>query len=213
MLLEAYRCRRRAAMLGGTLLALLAALPLATAQDQPPPNPPAQTQAPQESTPPAPSAPTPSVQTPSTPAPAPSAETPSTPAPTPAPQTSGGGTQLPQINIRAARRPAPRPAPRAVERRPAPATRAPTTVPPVSPAEIVAQRNNSFDQARSNLYTTIGTTSDTITHQTIEELPQGANAPVEKVLLQTPGVSQDSAASGLIHVRNDHANVQFRING
>ena len=75
------------------------------------------------------------------------------------------------------------------------------------------QKGNSFDQARSNLYTTIGTTSDTITHQTIEELPQGANAPVEKVLLQTPGVSQDSAASGLLHVRNDHANLQFRING
>src|SRR6516162_3458550 len=209
MLLEAYRCRQRAAMLGGTaLLALLGALPPASAQDQPPPNPPAQTQAPQES---APSPPSPPAQTPSTPAP--SAETPSTPAPTPPPQTSGGGTQLPQINVRAARRPAPRPAPRAVERRPAPATRAPTTVLPVSPAEIVAQTNNSFDQARSNLYTTIGTTSDTITHQTIEELPQGANAPVEKVLLQTPGVSQDSAASGLIHVRNDHANVQFRING
>jgi outer membrane receptor protein involved in Fe transport len=33
------------------------------------------------------------------------------------------------------------------------------------------------------------------------------------VLLQAPGVSQDSAASGSIHVRNDHANVQFRING
>src|SRR6516164_3170568 len=176
MLLEAYRCRRRAAMLGGTaLLALLGALLTASAQDQPPPNPPAQTQAPQESAPSSPSSPAPTVQTPST--------------------------------------PAPRPAPRAVERRPAPTTRAPTTVPPVSPAEIVAQRNNSFDQARSNLYTTIGTTSDTITHQTIEELPQGANAPVEKVLLQTPGVSQDSAASGLIHVRNDHANVQFRING
>ena len=26
-------------------------------------------------------------------------------------------------------------------------------------------------------------------------------------------MSQDSAASGLLHVRNDHANVQFRING
>ena len=44
-------------------------------------------------------------------------------------------------------------------------------------------------------------------------MPQGANAPVEKVLLQAPGVSQDSAASGSIHVRNDHANVQFRIDG
>jgi opacity protein-like surface antigen/outer membrane receptor protein involved in Fe transport len=86
-------------------------------------------------------------------------------------------------------------------------------VPPVSPAEVLTQRSNSFDQARSNLYTTVGTTSDTISHDTIEALPQGANAPVEKVLLQAPGVSQDSAASGLIHVRNDHANVQFRING
>ena len=31
--------------------------------------------------------------------------------------------------------------------------------------------------------------------------------------MQAPGVTQDSAASGLLHVRNDHANVQFRING
>jgi outer membrane receptor protein involved in Fe transport/opacity protein-like surface antigen len=127
----------------------------------------------------------------------------------PTPQISGGGTQLPQIDIRAARRPAPR----AVARRPAPATTAPATVPPVSPAEVLTQKSNSLDQARSNLYTTIGTTSDTISHETIEALPQGANAPVEKVLLQAPGVSQDSAASGLLHVRNDHANVQFRING
>src|SRR6516225_2167126 len=145
MLLEAYRCRRRAAMLGGTaLLALLGALPPASAQDQPPPNPPAQPQAPQESAPSPPSPPAPSVQTPSTPAPAPSAETPSTPAPTPSPQISGGGTQLPQINVRAARRPPPR----AVARRPARARIAPTTVPPVSPGEVLTQRNNNFDQAR-----------------------------------------------------------------
>ena len=31
--------------------------------------------------------------------------------------------------------------------------------------------------------------------------------------MQAPGVSQDSAASGVLHVRNDHANVQYRING
>ena len=86
-------------------------------------------------------------------------------------------------------------------------------MPPISPAEALTQQGNSFDQSRSNLYTTVGTTSDTITHDTIQDLPQGANAPVEKVLLQAPGVSQDSAASGLLHVRNDHANVQFRING
>ena len=35
---------------------------------------------------------------------------------------------------------------------------------------------------------------------------------MEKFLLQAPGVSQDSAASGDLHVRNEHANVQYRIN-
>ncbi|MGA7233864.1 MAG: TonB-dependent receptor, partial [Xanthobacteraceae bacterium] len=99
--------------------------------------------------------------------------------------------------------------PRPVARRVAP----PSTVPPVSPAEVIAGKNNSFDQARSNLYTTVGTTSDTKSHEAIEAMPQGTNAPVERVLLQAPGVSQDSAASGLFHVRNDHANAQYRING
>ena len=102
--------------------------------------------------------------------------------------------QLPELTVRAAKKPNVQPRP--VARRLPP----PPTVPPVSPAEIVAQRNNSFDQARSNLYTTVGTTSDTKSHETIEALPQGANAPVERVLLQAPGVSQDSAASGLFHV-------------
>jgi hypothetical protein len=104
-----------------------------------------------------------------------------------------------------------KPKPRPVQRR-APAAPA-TARAPAPPVNSAALKNNSFDAARNNLYTTIGTTSDTITHDTIEALPQGTNAPVEKVLLQAPGVSQDSAASGLLHVRNDHANVQFRING
>ena len=94
-----------------------------------------------------------------------------------------------------------------------PRVAAPPTVPPVTPAEQLTEKQNGFDAARSNLYTTIGTTSDTISNDTIQALPQGSNAPVERVLLQAPGVSQDSAASGLFHVRNDHANVQFRING
>jgi outer membrane receptor protein involved in Fe transport len=92
----------------------------------------------------------------------------------------------------------------------APTAAPPATVPPVSTADV---KNNEFDNARTNLYTTVGTNSDTISHDAIEALPQGTNAPVEKVLLQAPGISQDSAASGSIHVRNDHANVQFRIDG
>jgi opacity protein-like surface antigen/outer membrane receptor protein involved in Fe transport len=124
--------------------------------------------------------------------------------------------QLPQVTVIGAKKPKPAAAARRAPPRTPPPARvaAPTpVVPPISPTEAVAAQNESFDQARSNLYTTIGTTSDTITHDTIQELPQGTNAPVEKVLLQAPGVSQDSAASGLLHVRNDHANVQFRING
>ncbi|MFZ0147008.1 MAG: TonB-dependent receptor [Xanthobacteraceae bacterium] len=115
--------------------------------------------------------------------------------------------QLPQLTVRGAKKPKAQPRP--VARRVAP----PSTVPPVSPAEVIAGKNNSFDQARSNLYTTVGTTSDTKSHEAIEAMPQGTNAPVERVLLQAPGVSQDSAASGLFHVRNDHANAQYRING
>ncbi len=87
------------------------------------------------------------------------------------------------------------------------------TVPPVSAAEQIATQNSNFDQARSNLFTTAGTTSATISHDAIQAMPQGANQPVERVLLQAPGVSQDSASSGLFHIRNDHANAQFRING
>jgi outer membrane receptor protein involved in Fe transport len=89
----------------------------------------------------------------------------------------------------------------------------PTTTTPLTPAARLNAKADAFNALRDKLYTTIGTTSDTITHSTIEDLPQGANAPVEKILLQAPGVSQDSAASGLLHVRNDHANVQYRING
>jgi outer membrane receptor protein involved in Fe transport len=115
--------------------------------------------------------------------------------------------QLPQVEVTSTRaKPTPRPATVA---RPA----APATVAPLSPAEQVAAKNNAFDQSRSNLYTTIGTTSSTQSHATIDALPQGTNQTVEKVLLQAPGVSQDTAVNGGLHVRNDHANVQFRING
>jgi TonB-dependent receptor-like protein len=183
---------RTNAVAGSALVALLTLGATAGAQDQPAQNQPTQTQLPQE---------------PSTPAPAPVAPGPAAPPPqvqpTPAQpsQVHGSGGQLPQITVTAPKT------------KPAPAQVARPAAPPPSPAEQLNAKSQGFDQARSNLYTVIGTTSDTISHDTIEALPQGTNATVEKVLLQAPGVSQDSAASGLLHVRNDHANVQFRING
>ena len=140
---------------------------------------------------------------------------------TPAPSGTGG-TELPNIVIEApkqvARTQKPKPHPasqRSVSRSTASSGRPPSANAPaaISPAARLAAKGDAFDQSRRNLFTTIGTTSDTISHDTIQDLPQGTNAPVEKVLLQAPGVSQDSAASGLLHVRNDHANVQYRING
>ncbi len=44
-----------------------------------------------------------------------------------------------------------------------------------------------------------------------DTIPQGPNAPLNQVLLQAPGVAQDSF--GQIHVRGEHANVQYRLNG
>ena len=113
--------------------------------------------------------------------------------------------KLPEVVVSGAK---PKPKPRKVTRAAAPQPAAPLT-----PAAQLNAKADTFDQNRSNLYTTIGTSSDVITHATIDALPGGDNQPVEKILLQAPGVSQDSAASGLLHVRNDHANVQYRING
>ena len=74
---------------------------------------------------------------------------------------------------------------------------------------------NGFDQARdNNLLPKIGASTYTISRQAIVDMPQGDNTPIDKVILQMPGVSYDSAVSNPnFHVRNEYANVQYRING
>ncbi len=84
---------------------------------------------------------------------------------------------------------------------------------PASQAAVLAAKNGAFDQARGNIFTTVGSNSTTLGHDTIQDLPGGTNQSVEQVLLQLPGVSLDSAASGSLHVRNEHGNLQYRING
>ena len=132
-----------------------------------------------------------------------------------APSATAPATVLPPTNVQApkqAAKPA-RQKPREIARQ---APSAPAQAPLSPAAQAAAQlaaKGAVFDQARGNIFTTAGTTSDTIGHDTIQDLPGGTNQSVEQVLLQAPGVSQDSAASGSLHVRNDHANLQFRING
>lgn len=69
----------------------------------------------------------------------------------------------------------------------------------------------ALDQARNALSPDTGSSQYVIDHRAIAQLPLGASTPVNQVLLQAPGVVQDSY--GGVHVRGDHANLQYRING
>lgn len=99
----------------------------------------------------------------------------------------------------------------APHRRPAPPAEA--APPKLTETQVYADKAAEFDAARDTILPKIGVTSYNINHDAISALPQGTNAPLDKVILQAPGVSQDSAASGAVHVRNEHGNVQYRING
>ncbi|WP_035722378.1 TonB-dependent receptor [Bradyrhizobium sp. ARR65] len=194
---------RRNALVSVSSLALLAAMGTAAlAQNdnssQPPPT---------AATPQAPAAtPAPSTEAPQqNAAPAP-AQTP-TPA---APRQAGRGNVLPETRVAAPverRRPRTTPPPRVV------ATRPPAPAPAPTQAQVVMQQNQALDSGRQTIYAPVGTAPYRMSEQQIEALPQGENTSLDRVLLQTPGVTQDSAASGDFHIRNEHGNVQYRING
>jgi outer membrane receptor protein involved in Fe transport len=128
-----------------------------------------------------------------------------TPAPA-TPQQATGGNVLPETRVVA-------PAERRQPRTPPPRQVVTNQPPAPTQAQVVAQQTQVFDAARRTILAPTGATSYEVNRQAIEALPQGANTSLDKVLLQLPGVTQDSAASGELHVRNEHANVQYRING
>jgi outer membrane receptor protein involved in Fe transport len=70
-----------------------------------------------------------------------------------------------------------------------------------------------LEEARLSIQPRIGASTYEFNRQAIESLPQGDNAPLTQVILQAPGVTQDSTGGGFLHVRNEHANVQYRLNG
>jgi outer membrane receptor protein involved in Fe transport len=94
-----------------------------------------------------------------------------------------------------------------------PAPPRPAAAPAAQPKNDLASVNTKFDVARDNLSPRFGASSFDMNRAFIETLPQGTDAPINSVLLQAPGVAQDSAVNDDIHVRNEHANVQYRING
>ena len=94
-----------------------------------------------------------------------------------------------------------------------PAPPRPAAAPTAQPKNDLATTNTKFDMARDNLSPRFGASSFDMNRAFIETLPQGTDAPINSVMLQAPGVAKDSAVNGDIHVRNEHANVQYRING
>ncbi|MGA7749845.1 MAG: TonB-dependent receptor, partial [Gallionella sp.] len=68
-----------------------------------------------------------------------------------------------------------------------------------------------LEKARNGLSPKTGGSVYHFAAQDIDNMPQGENTPVNQVLLQAPGVVNDSY--GQFHVRGDHANTQYRING
>ncbi|WP_267226360.1 TonB-dependent receptor [Dyella silvae] len=71
--------------------------------------------------------------------------------------------------------------------------------------------NAALDQSRNSLSPDTGSSQYVIDQKAIQQLPLGDSTPLNQVLLQAPGVVQDSY--GGLHVRGDHANLQYRING
>src|SRR6201997_4170786 len=88
---------------------------------------------------------------------------------------------------------------------PAPGDPASFTLPAI---EVISQQ---LEAERLQIQPSLGASTYYSGPEALQTIPQGENAPLNQVLLQMPAVAQDSF--GQIHVRGEHANVQFRING
>jgi hypothetical protein len=73
--------------------------------------------------------------------------------------------------------------------------------------QVTARR---LDEARNQLMPEVGTSEYRLGIEDLKNLPLGESTPLNQVLLRAPGVTQDSF--GQLHIRGDHANIQYRIN-
>ena len=78
----------------------------------------------------------------------------------------------------------------------------------VESVTVTAER---LAQARNSIQTQTGASTYTITAADIDNQPGGENTALNQVILQAPGVAQDSF--GQLHIRGEHNGLQYRING
>lgn len=76
--------------------------------------------------------------------------------------------------------------------------------------EEVVVTAKRLDAARSTIEPALGATSYSLPQAFVDNLPGGVNSQLNQVVLQAPGVAQDSF--GQLHVRGDHGNIQYRLN-
>ncbi|MEO8811477.1 MAG: hypothetical protein ABI376_01010, partial [Caulobacteraceae bacterium] len=91
---------------------------------------------------------------------------------------------------------------------PAPPLAAATPTPEVGELVVTARR---LDAARNTIQTQLGASVYAIDQTAIRAMPGGDNVQLNKVILQAPGVAQDSF--GQLHVRGEHNGLQYRLNG
>lgn len=70
---------------------------------------------------------------------------------------------------------------------------------------------SKLDTARDDILPSLGASDYHIDRKILENQPGGVDRGLTQVLLQAPGVTLDSYGS--IHVRNEHGNLQYRLNG
>src|SRR5437588_8343520 len=85
----------------------------------------------------------------------------------------------------------------------------PSPTPRTATAESVQVTSNELDISREAIVPNLGATRYTIGPDRLDSQAQGENAPFNQTVLRFPGVAQDSF--GQLHVRGEHANLQYRI--
>jgi hypothetical protein len=90
-----------------------------------------------------------------------------------------------------------------------PADQTPATAPALPPPIVVTAHR--LDSARESIKPSLGASTYSLSEQAIQNLPGSDNQPIQDIILQMPGVSQDQF--GQFHVRDEHNGVQYRLNG
>src|SRR5256714_12975823 len=75
--------------------------------------------------------------------------------------------------------------------------------------ERVVVQSQEMDITRESIVPSLGATRYTVGPDRLNSQAEGENAPFNQTMLRFPGVAQDSF--GQLHVRGEHANLQYRI--